>query len=386
MPGKRLHANAVQAVLGAAGAGLLYLAWRMDGGWADRHFLPAWAYPWETQLRILLGLRLAVATAALVVLLLIRPRTARAVAAGRGGQALVTALASIAAFAAALAVAEAVLHTRGWRSTQERWDKEEPLRARDPEYGWTFAPNHAGAVALHGRTVHYPTGPHGYRIPAPEAAPDPARPTIVFAGESILLGYGLEWPETIPAQVQAMTGLQATNLAVNAHAVDQTYLRLRRELPRFQNPVAVVIPFVPALFDRNLDTDRPHLDAQLRWHPADPPSFRLVELARRAVRYRSVASIAQGTATTRKLLRRMIAMAQARGARALIVVPQFLPESEREVKVRRGVLDSARIPYLLVPVQPEWRFPVDRHPNPRGARAIAEAVARALQAPAPKRQ
>lgn len=378
MPGKRLHASAVNAGLAIASAAILFAAWRMDGGWAARHFLPAWAYPWETQLRILFWLRVAIAAGGLIVLLLIRPRTVRAVSDGRGRQAFVTALTSLVAVAAAFLVVEGVLHTRSWRSTQERWDKEEPLRARDSEYGWTFAENHAGTVALHGRKVHYATGPGGYRIPAPGAAPDFARPTIVFAGESILLGYGLEWPETIPAQVQVVTGIQVANMAVNAHAADQTYLRLRRELPRFQKPVAVVIPFVPALFDRNLDTDRPHLDARLRWHPADPPSFRLVELTRRAVRYRSSAAIAEGTAMTREVLRRMIAMTQARGARAVVVVPQFMPESQREAQVRRDVLDAGRIPYLLVPIRPEWRFPVDRHPTPQGARAIAKAVGRAL--------
>jgi hypothetical protein len=386
MPGKRLPANAVNAGLAIAGAAILFTAWRMDDGWAEHHFLPAWAYSWETQLRILFWLRIAVAAAGLIVLLLIRPRTARAVAAGRGKQALVTALTSFAAVAAALLLVEGILHTRSWRSTQERWDKEEPLRARDAEYGWTFAENHAGTVALHGRTVHYATGPHGYRISAPGAAADVAQPTIVFAGESILLGYGLEWPETISAQVQALTGIQVANMAVNAHAADQTYLRLRRELPRFQKPLAVVIPFVPALFDRNLDTDRPHLDAQLRWHPADPPSFRLVELARRAVRYRSGASIREGTAMTQEVLRRMIAMAQSHGARAIVLVPQFLPESDREAQVRRDVLDAGHIPYRLVPIRPEWRFPVDRHPTPQGARALADVVASAVLAPNAKRE
>src|SRR4051794_33745290 len=133
MAGERLHANAVNAALAVAGAAILFFAWRMDVAWAERHFLPAWAYPWETQLRILFWLRLAAAAAGLIVLLLIRPRMARAVAQGRGRQALVTALTSVLAVVAAFLVVEGILHTRSWRSTQERWDKEEPLRARDAE-------------------------------------------------------------------------------------------------------------------------------------------------------------------------------------------------------------------------------------------------------------
>jgi hypothetical protein len=371
--------TAVSLAVGATGAALLLAAWRMDSAWANRHFLPAWAYGWDTQLRILFWLRLVVAAAGVLVLALILPWARRRTAAGRGREALRTALTALLAVALAFAAVEGILHTRTWRSTQERWDSQEPLRAPDPEYGWTFVPNHAGGVALHGRTLHYATGPFGYRIASPGAAPDFARPTILFAGESITLGYGLEWPETFPARVAALTGAQVVNMGVNAHAIDQIFLRLRRELPRFAHPVAVVVPFVPALFDRNLDTDRPHLDAQLRWHPPGRPSFRLVELARRAVRYRSEEAIAQGVAMTQAILRRTLAMARERGARAMVVVPQFLPESQREAEVRRAVLDAGGIPYLLVPIRPEWRYPVDRHPTPDGARSIAEAIAKALR-------
>jgi hypothetical protein len=374
----RRAAAGTQLLAAAAGLVVLYVAWRMDQPWADRHFLPAWAYPWEAQLKILFWLRIVVAGAGAAILLLLRPWAARAVAAGRGRRALTSALTAFLAVALAFVAVEIILHTRTWNSAQERWDRQEPLRLRDAEYGWSFVPGHAGTVALHGRLVHYDTGPSGYRVAAAGRAPDFARPTIVFAGESITLGYGLQWAETIPAQVQALTGVQSIDMGVNAHATDQTLMRLRRELPRFAHPAALVIPFVPCLFDRNLDTDRPHLDANLRWHPADPPSFRIVELARRAVRYRSDAAVADGIAMTRRALKAMIAMAQGRGARALVLVPQFLPESYREAQVRRAVLDQGGIPYLLVPVPAESRFPVDRHPTPAGARAIAVKVAAAL--------
>jgi hypothetical protein len=374
----RRAASGTQLLAAAAGLLVLYAAWRMDQGWADRHFLPAWAYPWETQLRILFWLRIVLAAVGAAILLLLRRWASRAVAAGRGRNALASALTALLAVALAFVAVEIVLHTRTWSSAQERWDRQEPLRARDAEYGWSFVPNHAGTVALHGRVVHYNSGPFGYRVAAAGQAPDFARPTIVFAGESITLGYGLQWPETIPAQVQALTGVQSVNMGVNAHATDQILMRLHRELPRFAHPIAVVIPFVSCLFDRNLDTDRPHLDADLRWHPGDRPSFRIVELARRAVRYRSGRAIAEGTAMTRRAIKAMIAMARRRGARALVVVPQFLPESYREAQVRRAVLDGGGIPYLLVPVPAEWRFPVDRHPTPAGARAIALRVAAAL--------
>jgi hypothetical protein len=361
-----------------AGAALLLCALRMGEGWAHRHFLPAWAYGWDVQLRILLALRLVVAAAGLVVLLLLRPWLARALRAKRGRQALFTLLTSALAVVAALAVTEGVLRTETWRSVQERWDQE-PIRTREPLYGWGFQPDHEGNVRLDGRTIRYATGPYGYRAPAAGVGPDLSEPTIVFAGESLVFGYGLDWPDTIPAQVQAISGIQAANIAVNAHAIDQTYLRLRAELPRFRRPVALIVPFMARTMDRNLDSDRPHLDAALRWHPAEPPSFRLVELARRVTRYRSRTAIEQGTAMTRAAIARIFAMAKARGARPLLLVPQFLPESEREREVRRDVLDAAHIPYLLVPVPQAERSPSHGHPDPRGARRIAEAVAAALR-------
>jgi hypothetical protein len=373
----------VQIVLALLGLAVLLLALRMNDGWAHRHFLPAWAWSWATQMRILLGLRLAVAAAGLAVLLALRPWAVRTIRAGRLRQGMLTAAMIMLAVSAALATTELVLRTRGWRSVQERWDQE-PLRVRDPVYGWAFAPDHEGWVPLDGRRVHYATGPHGYRAPRAGIGPDLARPTIVFAGESIVFGYGLDWAETVPAQVEAMTGIQAANIAVNAHATDQTLLRLTRELPRFRRPVAVVIPFMPRLFDRNLDRDRPHLDAALRWHPGTGPSLRLVELGRRVIRYRGDAEIREGRTMTQRALQAMIAAARARGARPVVLVPQFLPEQAREREVRRDVLDRAGIPYLLVPIDGAWRSPSHGHPDRRGARALAAALVTALGAPRPR--
>jgi hypothetical protein len=204
------------------------------------------------------------------------------------------------------------------------------------------------------------------------------QPTIVLGGESILFGYGLDWNETIGARLQALSGVRTATIAVDAYGTDQALLRLRQELPRFARPVAVVMPFVPRLLDRNLDQDRPHLDSKLRWHPGRGPSFRLVELARRAIRYRSTASIAEGVRMTRAALAETIRLAVRRGAKPLILVPQYLPETQRERAIRLAVLDQAAIPYLLVPIPPEWRNRQDGHPNPRGAAAIAQAVDRAL--------
>jgi hypothetical protein len=383
MPGgrrasRRRAALTANVALALAGVGLIALAGAMGQSWTDRHFLPAFAWSRGVQIGLVQAIRVLLTLIGLFVLLFVRPRVARAVKAGRGGRLLAASLSALLAVAAAFGVTEGILRSQTWRATQERWGDREPLRRRDDLTGWTFVPNHRGSARRDGRTIDYAMDRFGYRTGG--APLDLDRPTIVFAGESILLGYGLPWPETIPARVQATTGVQTANLSVNAYATDQIHMRLRRELPRFRRPVAVVIPFVPMLFDRNLDKDRPYLDARLRWHAGRPPPLRLVELARRMLRYRGEAAVEEGVATTRAVLRATIALARARGATAIIVVPQFQPEDPSERAIRRRVLDDARIPYLLVPLDPGWRLAADRHPNARGAEAIAAAVARTLTA------
>jgi hypothetical protein len=376
-PRKRAALIAGIAVAGI-GVVLVALAMAADRAWADAHFLPNFASSRAFQITLIDIGRLLVAALGMALMIFAAPRVARAVRAGRGATLLLTSLSVLIAVAAALGVTEGVLHSRTWRASQERWRSLEPLRRPDDLVGWTLTPNHDGQADVDGRAVDFAMDRFGYRVRAAGAQTDPAGPTIVFAGESVILGYGLQWPETIPGQVEAMTGVQTANMAVNGFANDQAFMRLRRELSRFAQPVAVVIPFVPMLFDRNLDEDRPHLDPQLRWHGAEPPPLRLVELARRLLHYRSGDDIESGIVATQAVLRATIEIARGRGAMPLIVVPEYLPEEPTERAIRERVLDAGCIPYLLVRLQPDWRLRVDRHPNARGAQAIASAIVAAL--------
>jgi hypothetical protein len=368
-------ANLLFALMALA---LIGSALAANHGWADRHFLPVFARSRAEQLQIIDVMRLVLTASGLLGLAFTRARLVRAIRAGQGRQFLISAVSILLAVAAAFGATELILRTRTWQAAQERWGVDEPHRVRDRELGWIFQANHIGTKPISGRLVTYTIGRTGYRVRTVDDPFDFARPTILLAGESILLGYGLNWHETIAARLQARTGLQVANLSVNAYANDQMYLRLRRELPRFRRPAAVVIPFVPMLFDRALDRDRPHLDEDLRWHAGAPPPWRLVELARRILRYRSGDSIERGVRLTRNVLRAEIALVRARGARPIVLVPEYLPEEPTERAVRRRVLDEAQIPYVLVRLPPGWRLSEDRHPDPRGARAIADAIAAQL--------
>jgi hypothetical protein len=211
---------------------------------------------------------------------------------------------------------------------------------------------------------------------------DPARPTILFTGESVMAGEGLHWEETIPAQVGGLLGLQSANLAVHGYATDQSYLRLEADLPRFRRPMAVVSLFMTALFGRNMDDDRPHLALAsaggLIWKPGVEHG-RLESLATLIVPYRRDATVERGVALTRDVLRATAALARTRGAVPLIIVPQFNREDSAERRLRRRVLDDAGLPYVFVEFEADWRLPGDLHPNAPTARTIAVAIADQLR-------
>jgi len=379
---------ATHLAIGLAALVLIALGIAAGPGWFDRHFLPSFGQTRAFQWGMVQAFRLLLGAAGLVLLLWVRPWALRAIGRGAGRDALISFLSIVLAVAASVTATELILRARTWRATQENAPRKEPERRPDALLGWDLAPGRTRRVEIDGRAIDYATDALGNRAASPAHRIDFERPTVLLAGESIMFGYGLGWNDTIAARLEAALGVQVANLAVPAYGTDQAYVRLRRELPRFARPMAVVILFTPFLLDRNLDRDRPHLDARLRWHAAEPPPLRLVELGRRLVRYRGEAAIAEGVAMTQNALRAATAAARARGAEAIIVVPQFLPEDPSERAVRNRVLDAAHSPYLLVPLDPRWRLSVDRHPDPHGAAAIAAALSlrlRHLASPRPAR-
>jgi hypothetical protein len=369
--GRGLAAELLVAVLGAA---LLFWALAADVRWLDRHVLPDFYTPRERQILILTALRGLVAALGLVLIFVVRRRAGRLLA-RTPFRRLVHDVAPIGlAVMLSLAASEFLLSRLPWLATQEVPAPREPLRRRDPRLGWAFIPSREGVGRLGGRDIAYAFDAAGHRVRRLGDRVDPERPTILFTGESVMVGHGLTGAESPPAQVEALTGVQSANLAVEGYATDQSYLRLRDEWPTFRRPVAVVALFMPALLRRTLDVDRPHLDADLAWRPP-VRSLRLAEVARRAIPYRSEHDIDRGVATTRAALADTVALARARGATPLILVPQLRPETPVEAELRRRVLDEAGLPYVVVRIDPSWLIPRNRHPDARASRAMARAVA-----------
>ncbi len=373
-PPSKARGLTAELVVAALGAGLLFWAATADVRWLDRHVLPDFYTPRERQVLILTVLRLLAAGAGLWLVFGVRPWAGRALARTPLRRVAYETAPYVLAVVLSLVASELLLSRLHWLGTQEVPAPREPLRRRDPRLGWVFVPSREGVGRLGGRDVTYAFDGSGHRVRRLGDQVDVARPAILFTGESIMVGHGLTWDESIPAQVQALTGVQGANLAVEGYATDQSYLRLRDEWPRFQRPVAVVALFMPSLLRRTLDVDRPHLDVDLAWSPP-VRSLKLTEVARRAIPYRSERDIDRGVATARATLADTVALARRRGATPLILVPQLRPETPAEAVLRRRVLDEADLPYLVVRLDPTWLIPHNRHPDARAARAMATAVA-----------
>jgi hypothetical protein len=364
---------AVELTLTLLGCGLIAWALAADQQWFDRHFLPAFfvsrhAYVWWESLG-----RILAAIVGTSVVLGLRPRIGRFVAHNA-----TLALSVMLAVLLAIVTSELTLRYVHRYAGGDEPAGQEPRRRLDPQLGWTFVPSRVARQMESERMIEYAFDSLGYRVRRLDEPVDPDRPTIVFTGESMMVGEGLTWEESVPAQIGAALGVQSANLAVSAYANDQAFMRLRAELPRFRQPIAVVSVFTPTLFDRNMDDDRPHLGQGLVWLPATE-RWRLLDILRLLVRYRKQETIERGIAVTREVLQATCDLARTRGALPVIVVPQFMPEEPAEQALRQRVLDGTRLPVVRVELDRRWRIPGDGHPDPRAAHAIAVAIAARLR-------
>jgi len=357
----------------SVGATLVIGAVAANQRWLDRHFLPSFFMPRSWYVAIETFVRVAMAALGVRLALFTRPRVGRFAAHSPALALSVLIAAGLAPFAS-----ELVLRGSSLRATEWLVHDEEPRRQPDARLGWTFVPARTGHNTIGGRVLEYACDPAGYRVRRVDEPVDPARPTILFTGESVMFGEGLTWEESVPAQVGAMMRTQSANLAVHGFGSDQAYLRLETELPRFRRPVAIVSLFMTALFGRNLDSDRPHLGPGLVWL-APQQGSRLASIGRLVVPYRSDDAIERGIAVTREVFRATADLARAQGAAPLVVVPQFGREEESEQALRRRIFDDSGISYLLIEIDAAWRLPWDRHPNARAAHTIAAAIAGRLR-------
>ena len=373
---RRVARIVIEIAVAAFGVTLLICALGANQGWLDRHFLPSFFLPRLWYVAIQTSARVGLGVLGAWLLWAARPRLGQIAMRAPADIAGVAIAVILALGAGEFALQHLHLQSAGWLSPEE-----EPRRMPDQRLGWRLVPTRTARYTIGGREIEYTLDPSGYRVRTADASVDAARPTIIFTGESVMFGEGLTWEESIPAQVGALTDVQTANLAVHGYGNDQAYQRLVEELPRFQRPVAIVSLFMTALFGRNLQDDRPHLDPGLVWVSARQRG-RLQGLLMVFAPYRTDAAVERGVRMTRDVLRATIDMARTRGATPIVVVPQLGPEADVERVLRTRILDEGSIPYVWVLIDGAWRLPWDRHPNALAAHAIAAAIASRLLSPA----
>jgi hypothetical protein len=364
---------------------LLVTAFRIDQEWISRHVTllngpPIGDETWRVGLRGLLVL-------AALVLLRLRPGlVSLASKMSLGGLARST-VPVVLAIAASAVTVEAFLRWMPPRVLQGR--AVYPYGAPHPRYGWTGEPSSTTTVRVSGRDTVVAFNRDGVRVQKQDDEPDPALPTILFTGESIGLGFGLEYPESYPALVAARRGLQCVNLAGAAYGNDQAYLRLMDAMPRFERLVATVTVFIPLQLGRNLYDDRPRLvlgpTGELELVPAATDLLSRLAIRRllwKGLPYLGDRAIERTLSLTSAILRETSSRTRARGATPLFVIPSQGPSrplgEHPEAWVVRALFVKQGLPFILVDIPPDQLLNGDYHPGPRGDETIAAAILAAL--------
>ena len=280
------------------------------------------------------------------------------------------------AIAASAVTVEAFL---GWM--QPKAVREQALYqqrgAPHPRYGWTGQPSSTTTARVSGRDTLLAFNRDGIRVRNQDDEPDPALPTILFTGESIALGFGLEYAETYPAPDRRTPGVQCVNLAGKAYGSDQAYLRLIDAMPRFERLVATVTVFIPLQLGRNLNDDRPRLvlgptgGLEFVAAAADFLSqLRIRKLLWNGLPYLGDRAIDRTLTLTSAILRETSIRTRARGATPLFVIPSQGPKrplrEHDEAWILRALFVQQELPFILVDIPPDQLLNGDYHPGPRG--------------------
>jgi hypothetical protein len=358
----------------AAGLALFAGAWALDVEWLERRFGLETAHGYF----LTIERAILVATGAALIVVF-RPKAGRWTERVGAGEAVATCVRFTVALVLAVVASEVGLRILKLPRRYDMAVSSEALGEKNPRYGWLFKASKSITIPTGGRPIRYDFNAEHNRARSADDLPDPSRPSLLFVGESITVGHGLQWEESLPAIVGEALNLQVVNLGVEGYASDQAFLRLLDALPRFEHPVAVITLFLPGLVNRLERVDHPRLvfdgvEAKLV-APDFVQNLRLTQAFRESLDFHPEWAIK----TTEEVFRQTARLAKERGARAIFLTPYLgtnWPRGDgylvQELLVRQG----------LTVVDPNFGFepiPGDNHPNAASTRRLAQAVIAALQ-------
>jgi hypothetical protein len=370
----------------AAGCGafLVLAAWRFDAAWFERHCLvpcfwlapPGWLHPSARAFLVVAGM----------CGILLSPVAGRL--ASKPGAGVAAARIAVAVILALLVSEGALRLLDGkaafWRSAKLEFRMGKP----DPRFGWVLLPGRTNVLQVKSaRPVRYTVDAWGDRANSVDHVPDLSRPTILVAGESVAVGHGLEYADSLAGVLERDLGLQVVNVAAGGYGTDQAALRAFDALARLEHPVALVQTFVPVQLQRNVQDYRPRLVLRggtlvLAAAAAGPfAGTRLRDLFVNEVPVLWEGELRESLAVTAAVVREVAREARARGANPLFVIPAL--DSGRGLEwLVRTLFEDQGIPAVVVPVDSAHILPYDGHPDATATRAMAAQVEHALGFPA----
>jgi hypothetical protein len=357
--------------------GLAFVGWAAfaDDGWFQLHLMPYYCVTKAGALGRAHVMRGLAAAIGIVFLLLVRPRAGRRAERSSprdaGAFAAKTALAVVLAFV----VTDLVL-----RYQRAHLPPPPPARVDQVQ-----RPKKEATVTTNGgRDVHYAFNAEGLRTRTAEDVIDHEAPTVLFSGESVALGYGIDYEDTIPARVGNALKMQTANLAVSSYGNDEIFVRLRDYLPRFRHPAAVVTFVVfNAIFRNAID---------YRWRLVigpegalvfEPPATGLLHDSPLFGKLRAIYHSSAAADVTRAVVRETDELVRRAGAKPIFVFTQCAPErclpsGSGGPWLRDYIKKGLSIDAVDVDFDPADVQPSDFHPTAHGLDAYVGPILDAL--------
>lgn len=226
---------------------------------------------------------------------------------------------------------------------------ETTLGQYDSDAGWRWQASRS--FSNRGVTYHFDSV--GLRSPAFGQEVDFSKPRILFIGDSVAFGYGLNYEQTYAAKIGRLLddSYSIVNAAVEGYGSDQAYLRMQQVIEYVQ-PTVIVATFIADHNTRNLNRDRRQ---QLRCFefPAYKPVPALVD--GRLVMRSPAAPIAPRSESTLK-----VAIADVYDR----VRMQLARESGYDVAISEAIMRSIATVQLHNQVVPTYFIYYDAHYSP----------------------
>jgi len=379
-------ARAVGLTVALGGAVLVALALRIDRRWIDVHMTPHFCAEEPGQLVRGVVLRWA-GIAAGALLLLASPLVARWAGHRSPRETASATLRLVVAAGLALFVSDLLLrrtqHVEPAKPTVLHY---EPDSEGDELLVYRPVPSHVTDCVAGDRHLRFVIDSNDWRVRSTDDVVDFARPTVIFTGESMASGFGLNYEETYPYRVAQALGVQPVNVAVQGYGNDGAYLRLYDALPRFQHPVATVTLVNQMMVDRNDWPDRPHVvlgdDGSRTLQPVRAEEGWLA----RSPLAHLVTSVVHSDEALRRARAYLAATAREtrdHGAFPLFVFTSFrvacLPDETGNPSLERNLFEGLDVVHIRVDLPGDTYDPVILHPNAAAQALLSEGITRALR-------